>query len=147
MGEFAMRLRHLTGILAATLLTTAAAAKPVKEWVDPPPDIASSESAPGAALRTSISRKAPLPPKATRWSSRPPTGSVLSRFPTGRSLLVPGPHLNLLFTGHITRNAYYATRARDDAGGPFQVWAVDVDTGKAQSGRRGGRINRVDQCR
>jgi oligogalacturonide lyase len=35
MGEFAMRLRHLTGILAATLLTTAAAAKPVKEWVDP----------------------------------------------------------------------------------------------------------------
>jgi oligogalacturonide lyase len=44
-------------------------------------------------------------------------------------LLVPGPQLNLLFTGHKSRNVYYASRPRDDAGGPFQVFAADVDTG------------------
>jgi oligogalacturonide lyase len=65
--------------------------------------------------------------------------------------LVPGPHLNLLFTGHISRNAYYATRARDDAGGPFQVWAVDVDTGKARRwptwrADRSGRSMPMKRC-
>ena len=128
-----MRLRHLTGILAATLLTTAAAAKPVKEWVDPATGHRIVRISTQGGTSNLYFTQSAFTPKGDKMVIKTPDGiSVVTLSDWSIKLLVPGPHLNLLFTGHISRNAYYATRARDDAGGPFQVWAVDVDTGKAR---------------
>ena len=56
-------------------------------------------------------------------------------------LIVPGEQLQLLFAGRTTRTVYYAVRGAAAAWGPagkdgdtrpMQVWAADVDTGKAR---------------
>ena len=43
--------------------------------------------------------------------------------------LVDRPGATLLFTGRKTRRAFFASCPRDDAGGPFTIEAVDLDSG------------------
>lgn len=128
-----MRLRLLIGLLAATAFAAPAIAKPAKEWIDPATGHRIVRISTQGGTSNLYFTQSAFTPKGDKMVIKTPDGiSVVTLSDWSIKLLVPGPHLNLLFTGHISRNAYYATRARDDAGGPFQVYAVDVDTGKAR---------------
>jgi oligogalacturonide lyase len=60
--------------------------------------------------------------------------------------LVTRPGAVLLFTGRKSRNVYFASRGRDDAGGPFDVFAADADTGAVRRVARvpGGWIGSIN---
>lgn len=46
--------------------------------------------------------------------------------------LVTGQGLQLLFTGHRSRDVYYILRSGPDGRGPGTVWAANIDTGKSR---------------
>jgi oligogalacturonide lyase len=130
-----MGLCRISSLLAAgaMLLAPAAMAAPAGEWVDPDTGHRIVRISTQGGTSNLYFTQSAFTPKGDKMVIKTPDGiSVVSMADWSVKLLVPGPHLNLLFTGHKSRNAYYASRGRDDAGGPFQVYAVDVDTGKVK---------------
>jgi len=130
-----MRLPLKAALWCATsaLVISPAAAKPAKEWIDPITHhrivrISTQEGTPNLYFTQSA-----FTPKGDKMVIKTPDGiAIVTLADWSVKPLVAGPQLTLLFTGHKSRNAYYATRPRDDAGGVFQVYAVDVDTGKSR---------------
>jgi oligogalacturonide lyase len=62
-------------------------------------------------------------------------------------LVLPGKVDRLLFTGPKSRAAYYTLRdAAVEEGGPFSVWSVDLDSGKARriADLPGGRVQTIN---
>jgi len=121
------------GALAALAFASAAGAKPAAEWVDPNTGhrVVRISTEPGT-VNLYFTQSA-FTPQGDRMVVKTPAGiAVVTLADWSIRPLVAGPQLALLFTGHKSRNVYYASRARDDAGGPFQVYAADVDTGKVR---------------
>jgi oligogalacturonide lyase len=120
-------------LAGSVLLATPALAKPQREWVDPLTHhrVLRISDMPGTS--SLYFTQSAFTPQGDKMVMKTPQGiAVVTLADWSVKLLVPGPQLNLLFTGHKSRNVYYASRPRDDAGGPFQVYAADVDTGKVR---------------
>jgi oligogalacturonide lyase len=139
-GVYAMKFNRLAAgfsalacVLAGAGLGVPAQAKPQAEWVDATTGhrVVRISDLPGTA--SLYFTQSAFTPNGDKLVMKTPQGiAVVTMADWSIKLLVPGPSLNLLFTGHKSRNVYYATRGRDDGGLGFEVWAADIDTGKTR---------------
>lgn len=123
-------MRVLGAALAALLLATTAAADPAGQWVDKTTGhkVVRISRAPGT-VSLYFTQNGFLP-QGDKMAVTTPQGIALVDLKTWEMRpLVTRPGAVLLFTGRRSRSVYFAERGRDDAGGPFGVFAADADTG------------------
>ncbi len=125
-------MRYLAAIAAITLAIPAAA-QPAKEWVDPLTGhrVVQVSREPGS-VNLYFHQNSYLP-QGDKMVFLGPKGIMIADLKTWAvKPLVTQKGAVLLFTGHKTRNVYFASRGRDDSGKPFDVMAADADTGKVR---------------
>ncbi|MCP3734631.1 oligogalacturonate lyase family protein [Sphingomonas sp. RP10(2022)] len=90
----------------------------------------------------------PFTPQGDLMIYMTPEGIRVADLKTWRTRLVLRTRVDrLLFAGPKSRSAYYTTKdASVDDGGPFQVWRVDLDTGRTRkvADLPGGRIEAIN---
>lgn len=130
------------------LAAAAAAAPPPASWVDADTGhrIVRVDATPGNyALYFNYN---PFTPQGDLMIYLTPEGIRVAELKTWRTRLVLRAKVDrLLFAGPRSRSAYYTTKAASvDDGGPFQVWRVDLDTGKTRkvADMPGGRIEAIN---
>lgn len=135
-------------MLAATTLATAAPALAADGWIDPTTGrrIVRIDDTPGNyALYFNYN---PFTPQGDQMIYLTPEGIRAVDLKTWETRLVLRQRVDrLLFMGPRTRTAYYTVRdSAVDDGGPFQVWAVDVDSGSTRkvADVAGGRIEAIN---
>jgi oligogalacturonide lyase len=114
----------------ADALPRPALAAPVKSWVDPGTGhrVVQITRTPGSA--TLYFTQNAFTPQGDRMAIQVPEGIALIKLADWSvTLLVADPAARLLFMGRRHRQVYFGSRGRDDAGGPFTVFAADVDSG------------------
>lgn len=132
LGESARRLARLLGMgaLAACILVLPAAAQPAASWIDATTGhrVLRISREPGT-VSLYFTQNAFLP-QGDKMAVTTPGGIALVDLRSWQvTPLVARPGAVLLFTGRRHRTVYFADRGRDDAGGPFGVYAADADSG------------------
>lgn len=128
-----MRHSWTLAALAATVAAGPAPAEPAKEWIDPATGhrIVQVSREPGS-VNLYFHQNSYLP-QGDKMVFPGPRGIMIADLKTWEvKPLVLRKGAVLLFTGRKTRNVYFASRERDDSGGPFDVFAADADTGKVR---------------
>lgn len=126
--------------LAALLMTSAAPGTPARpetaqpqprEWVDPLTGHRIVRISDDAGSKSLYFHQNSYTPQGDKMVVSTPAGiAVIALGDWTLRPLVADPDAELLFTGRKTRTAYFTKRRRDDAGGRFPVFGVDIDTGR-----------------
>lgn len=130
MAEFGSIARGLSALLAVLLRVAPAFADPAASWIDPTTGhrVVRISRVPGT-VSLYFTQNSFLP-QGDKMAVSTPQGIALVDLKTWEMRsLVTRPGAVLLFTGRRSRTVYFAERGRDDAGGPFGVYAADADTG------------------
>jgi len=129
----AVEARRGVGLALAALLWCVAVpvhAAPVRAWVDAVTGhrVVQISRTPGSS-NLYFTQNA-FTPQGDRMVIQVPEGiAVVTLGDWSVRLIVADPNAHLLFMARRHREAFFASRGRDDAGGPFEVRAVDVDSG------------------
>lgn len=128
-----LTLALLAGVVGAAFPAVPVRAAPVAEWTDATTGhrvVRISRDANSTSLY--FTQNAFTPQGDAMVINTPDGIGVVSLKDWSLRLLVPGKGLVVLFAGRKTRSVYYASRPRDDAGGSFEVFAADIDTGRSR---------------
>lgn len=126
-----MRWQATMGLAVA--VAAPAVAQPAREWVDPATGHRVVRVSREAGSVNLYFHQNSYLPQGDKMVFTGPSGIMIADLKTwGVKPLVTTKGAVLLFTGRRSRSVYFASRARDDSGKPFDVIAADADTGRVR---------------
>jgi oligogalacturonide lyase len=118
---------------SSALLSGAARAEAARSWIDPLTGHRVVRISRVADTYNLYFNKNGYSPQGDKLAVNTPGGMAVVDLRSWevRPLATP-PGSVLLFAGRRTRSLYFASRARQDDGGPFTVFAADIDSGRVR---------------